>query len=148
MVNSEMRSFDQIENEQISIVVCEDEPQARNLLRRYLDSLNYSVEYTADAESFLKRITDMRLGCDLAIVDIDLPGLNGDQVITWLRASELPELRELPILVTTSYPGLMEDEFFLGIKNAGYLMKPFSSSALAAALNKLLSARGSAGKTD
>ncbi len=81
-------------------------------------------------------------------LDIDLPGLNGDQVITWLRASELPELRELPILVTTSYPGLMEDEFFLGIKNAGYLMKPFSSSALAAALNKLLLARGSAGKTD
>ena len=73
---------------------------------------------------------------DVAVISASLPGLDGFEVLTWLR--ENPALRDLPILMM-EWPGDFSEltrAFELGADD--FLRKPFSPVELVARLGRLV----------
>jgi CheY-like chemotaxis protein len=68
------------------IAIVEDEADARETLRIFLEAAGHRVETAADGARGLEKILEMRP--DVAIVDIGLPGLSGYEVAQRVRARD------------------------------------------------------------
>ncbi len=114
-------------NEKILIV--EDEPGIRELVRLALEGAGYSMIYEAgDGESGLKLAH--RHQVDLVLLDLMLPGIDGLTVCRKLKSNE--ETRRIPIIMLTAKSE--ESDVVLGLElgAADYITKPFSRKILVA----------------
>jgi two-component system, OmpR family, copper resistance phosphate regulon response regulator CusR len=110
----------------VRILLIEDEARIRAFVTRGLESEGYSVVGTADGATGLRVAEEA--GCDLVLLDLLLPGLDGLTVLEEL-ARRCPEV---PVLVVTAR-GEMSTKlrgFDLGARD--YLTKPFSLDELLA----------------
>jgi len=120
-------------NEKLLLV--EDQVGVRDLARRVLEGYGYSVSVAASGEEALVRCSGRGVAApDGLVTDLVLPGMSGVEVAERLRASH-PALR---VLFITGY---MEE--FVGRQGglpegARLLQKPFTPTALAAALRDVL----------
>ncbi|MBA2676003.1 response regulator transcription factor [Ramlibacter sp.] len=114
------------------LLLIEDDAALRLGLKRQLEADGFRVDEARDGEEglFLAR----EYPCDLLIVDLGLPKLNGVEVVKRLRA----EGRDTPILVLTAR-GTWQDKV-LGLEAGAddYLVKPFEYPELAARVKALL----------
>jgi len=108
------------ENPFVRVLVVEDEPSVRHSLSGFLE--DYKFEVLA-AESAEKALELLAIGpCHVAIVDIRLPGMNGDAMI--LQAHEItPEMRFLIYTGSADY-NLPEDLKHIGIGYEHVFFKP------------------------
>jgi CheY-like chemotaxis protein len=81
------------------ILVVEDDPDARELLRSILTLAGLNVVLATDGQEGLERAREV--SPDLVITDISMPRLDGLGLIRRLR--EVPGLVNIPILAITSY---------------------------------------------
>jgi len=109
----------------------------RELLIRQLSYLGCTSRVSGDAGEFLSIMTMSREAFDLAIIDIQLPGLNGDKLISWLRGSELPSVRSIPILIVTGYPHDLPEGVVPNDLSAQVLSKPYTLADLKDAIRAL-----------
>lgn len=86
------------------IVIVEDNPDVRELLRLKLKRLGHAVDAVADGPEGVRAIVDSKP--DLALVDIGLPGLDGYEVAARVRQS----LGDGVVLVAVSGFGQPEDK--------------------------------------
>jgi signal transduction histidine kinase/ActR/RegA family two-component response regulator len=86
------------------IVIVEDNPDVRELLRLKLRRLGHAVDAVGDGHEGVRVIVDGKP--DLALVDIGLPGLDGYEVATRVRQS----LGDGVVLVAVSGFGQPEDK--------------------------------------
>ena len=115
-----------------SVLIVDDEPGVIALLRRTCTAAGYLVETASRGDRGAELATTNRY--DLIILDIDLPGKNGLDVLRELRRCG----RETPVLMLTIRSG--EDAIADGL-DAGaddYLEKPFSLVELQARCRALL----------
>jgi two-component system, LytTR family, response regulator len=110
----------------IQTIIVDDEEPARLLLREYLtkrDDINIAAECSNGFEA-VKALTDLKP--DLAILDIQMPKLNGFEVL---------ELAENPpaVIFATAYDQYAVKAFELHAVD--YLLKPFSKERLDEALD-------------
>src|SRR6476620_12542385 len=73
------------------ILVVDDEPSIRELLVKTLSLAEYDVDTAADGNTALSRLRDGGSACDLAIVDLKMPGMDGLMLIRQLK-KERPDL--------------------------------------------------------
>ncbi len=110
------------------LLIVDDEPTLLDLLSRYLGRLGYQVETCGNAEDALARFQAGPDRFSLAITDLSLPSLNGEELIERMR-----ELRPgLPAIITSGYPYVPRGA---GI---GFLQKPFLPQMLLEAVEKVL----------
>jgi DNA-binding response OmpR family regulator len=77
------------------ILIVEDEPRLRELLRLYLERDGHAVAEAADGATALA--TFERDGADLVVLDLMLPGLQGEAVLDAIRqAGDVPVLSPAP----------------------------------------------------
>jgi putative two-component system response regulator len=108
------------------IVIVDDDPGVRGLLRTLLRSRGYGVEEFGAAEPALERIrTDPP---DLVFLDLNLPDRSGHSVLEELRSS--PATRLLPVVMLTGFASSEEKvrAYELGVTD--FLAKPFSPDEL------------------
>ena len=74
---------------------------------------------------------------DLLVTDINMPGMNGFQLLELLRASNVGNAREIPVLVATACTQRTPEEF-AAAGFAGCLYKPYSRKELFAAVRGCL----------
>jgi len=67
-----------------SILVVDDEPQIRDLLRKYFSGRGYQVRVAPDGPKALA-LVDQK-SPDLIVLDVHMPGMNGIEVLKRLRA--------------------------------------------------------------
>jgi DNA-binding response OmpR family regulator len=67
-----------------SILVVDDEPPIRDLLRKFLSARDYQVRVAADGQQALA-LVDQK-SPDLIVLDVNMPGMNGVEVLKRLRA--------------------------------------------------------------
>ncbi|MFD2262854.1 response regulator [Lacibacterium aquatile] len=109
----------------IKILVVDDEPQIRRLLRIGLESQRYSV---VEAEHGRQALEQAALTApDLVILDLGLPDIDGKQVIQGLR-----DWSSTPILVLTVRDGEAEKVAALDAGADDYVTKPFGMAELLA----------------
>ncbi|MGH9646791.1 MAG: response regulator [Bryobacteraceae bacterium] len=110
------------------LLIVDDEPKLLELLSRYLGRLGYQVETCGDAEDALARFRAGPDSFSMAITDLSLPSLNGEELIERIR-----QLRPgLPAIITSGYP------YVPRAAGVGFLQKPFLPQMLAEAIEKAL----------
>jgi CheY-like chemotaxis protein len=104
------------------ILIADDQPSARELLRTILANALYEVVEAADGIEAVDRALDSTP--DLILLDIHMPGMDGFAVCHALRANPLFE--GVPIVAMTA--GLMrgERERALSVGFTEFLGKPIS----------------------
>lgn len=81
-----------------SILVVDDEPMARDLLRLMLERSGFKIIEAVDGYDALEKISQHRP--DLIILDVMMPGIDGFEVCRTLRAQ--PDTAELPIIMLSA----------------------------------------------
>lgn len=116
------------------ILVIEDQEDNRRILRDLLTSASYEMIEAVTGEEGVTLAETQRP--DLILMDIQLPGLDGYEATRRIKAN--PALRQIPIIVVTSY-ALSGDD--VKAREAGcdaYVTKPFSPRALLAKIREYL----------
>lgn len=104
----------------IKVLVLDDEPSIRDSLCEYLRDFGYDVRTAKSAEEAME-LMELEEP-DVAIVDIRLPGMDGDRMIQ-LCSKEMPNLQYL--VHTGSVAFSVHDELeALGITDQSILRKP------------------------
>ncbi len=80
------------------VFVVDDDPVLRLLVSSVLKKAGYRVAHAADGADALRRIAGGE-GCELLITDMQMPNLDGIELIQRLRAN--PSTATLPILILT-----------------------------------------------
>ena len=112
------------------ILVVDDDPSMRFLLRLILEGVGYEVSEAQNGVAALIKIKDEMP--DLVVTDMMMPVMDGGELITHLRSS--PRTADLSILVVTANPDARE-----AAAQANYvLVKPFHQSMLVATVNSIL----------
>lgn len=107
-------------------LIVDDSRFVRSLLRGMLERMGFECDEAGDGEAGLDR---MRAGpdFDLALVDWNMPVMNGLEMLHGLRAEGFDGVKVM--MVTTE----AENDFILRALDAGadeYLMKPFDEEGL------------------
>jgi CheY-like chemotaxis protein len=116
-----------------TILICDDEPALRELIRASLDEEYFFAE-ASDGLTALELAREVEP--DVVVLDLMLPRLGGLEVLARLRADE--HLREVPVLVITAWNETREDVIAAGA--ADFTSKPFDPDALRASIERLLEA--------
>ena len=119
------------------ILVAEDNPANRELLRERLEARGYSVTEACNGQEALEMIAQSRP--DLLLLDISMPVLDGFATVRKIR--ENPELSALPVLAVTAYTMQGDRDKVLNAGFDGYLSKPINAQELANALERLFRIR-------
>jgi putative two-component system response regulator len=82
------------------VLVVEDEPANRNLLRVMIHSLGHQVEVAGDGAEALDKL---HWRPDLVLLDVEMPGMDGYRVAEKMRESA--DQTELPIIMVTGRSG-------------------------------------------
>jgi DNA-binding response OmpR family regulator len=116
------------------ILVIEDDRSLRDLLRVHLGTQGYGIHIAADATDGLRAALEQRP--DLILCDLNLPYLDGFELVQAFRGDELTA--HIPIVVLT---GRVDDDSFaratqLGVRH--YITKPVQLDDLISAIRSAL----------
>jgi two-component system response regulator MtrA len=118
------------------ILICDDEPHLRELMRVSLDRDYYEFAEAADAAQALE-VAD-RLQPDLVLLDVMMPGGSGLAVIERLRAK--PGLHDVPVVVVSAFVTESDRRAATDAGANGFVAKPFDPDELASVVEELLAA--------
>ena len=119
------------------ILIAEDNPVNRELLRELLEARGYTVLEACDGEAALHMIEQTHP--DLLLLDIGMPVLDGFGVVRKIR--ENPRMAALPVVAVTAYAMQGDREKILNSQFDGYLSKPVNAQSLSEELDRLLKKR-------
>ena len=119
-----------------TILVVDDDPHVRQLVRDILEFEGYLVDTANDGASALVSIGLSRPDC--VVLDILMPGLSGHSVLARLREADEPD-RPLPVVMLTAAadPAEVWQAWAGGVDY--FLAKPFDPSELLRYLDDLFS---------
>ena len=121
----------------VKVLLVDDEDSLRKVMRDLLERDGYDVAEARDGVQALDQID--RVGPDIIVLDLNLPGLDGYGVLSHLRSR--PATASIPVIVLTA-KGDEDNEvrvFELGADD--FLTKPFRARALSARLEAVLGRR-------
>jgi two-component system, OmpR family, alkaline phosphatase synthesis response regulator PhoP len=110
----------------IRVLVVEDDLRSRTLLTQFLTMRGFEVREAADGVAAIERAA----GCDVALVDVGLPGVDGWQVAEVLRR----ELPEVALVFVTGAGALDERLRGFGLGAQDFVVKPYDLIELEARL--------------
>ena len=122
-----------------TILLVDDEPTIRYLLRASLEGRGYRLLEADDGLSALQ-LAQSELP-DLILLDIALPGLSGLEVC--YRLKDDPATAATPIFLLTGYVDQTDREAAERAGAQGFISKPFSPAALVARIEEALRQRPS-----
>ena len=116
----------------MKILVVEDDPRTAEFLLNGLKQSGYVCEHSADGMDGLFKAE--HAGCNLAVVDVMLPKLDGLSMISKMRERGIG----IPVIVLSARDAV--DDRIRGLQAGGddYMTKPFSFSELVARITALM----------
>ena len=117
-----------------TVLLVDDDPKIRELLRLYVQRDGHRTLEAADGE--IAVATALRARPDLVVLDIMLPGLDGFEVAHRIRTGS-----DVPILMLTARSGDSDKVVGLDVGADDYVVKPFSPRELMARIRALLRRR-------
>ena len=118
-----------------TIMTVDDSPSMRALLRRALDGDEYQVMEAEDGVDALERIEGA--DPDLLITDINMPRMDGFQLIETIRSN--PDVYgNIPVLVLTTEFSDQKKQRARDAGATGWIVKPFDPDKLKSAIRRVL----------
>ena len=121
-----------------TILVADDDPVGRELIREILESQGYRVIEAGDGSVALSSIQAAQP--DLVLLDIQMPVLDGFGVIQALRRER--QFQRLPVFALTAFAMRGDSEKALAAGFDGYISKPINVSAFRELIRQALSRAG------
>lgn len=101
------------------LAVVEDNADNRLLVQALLGDLYEITEYETGHAAVEGLEAD---GPDAVLLDISLPGMDGPEVLAWIRATEA--LADTPVIALTAHAMAGDREKYLALGFDGYVTKP------------------------
>lgn len=134
------------EGDQARILVVEDDERARELLVEVLGRRGYRVHIASDGQKALKLLQEKGPFYDLVITDLNMPAMDGLDLIQRIRERSLP----VEVILLTSSPGHGEVTRARELGAFAVLSKPCDlqdlGRAVESALARLATRKGPAGE--
>ena len=106
-----------------TIYIADDDENIRQVIRTFLLNDGHAVEDFPTGDALLERFRERP--CDLAILDVMMPGSDGFTVLTELR-----KISTVPVIMLTARDSENDLAMGLGLGSDDYITKPFSAMAL------------------
>lgn len=121
-----------------TILVVDDEEMIRELAKDYLESKGYDILTAGDGKKGLQEAKSKRP--DLIILDVNMPKMNGFQVLEELKKDK--HTMNIPVFMLTTRKS--DDDIRQGMEHMAdkYLPKPFMPEQLLEEIRKTLAVRG------
>lgn len=117
------------------ILVADDEPALLRLLEFVLGRRGYVIQGVTNGNSAVEVLKTE--SPDLVILDVMMPGLDGYEVLTFIR--QTPRLEGLPVVMLTARAQLDDIQRGLTLGADAYLAKPFDPEELFSVVESLIS---------
>jgi two-component system response regulator PilR (NtrC family) len=114
------------------ILVVDDEPGVRNLLKTMLARKGYAPETADNGDEALRRLKAEHF--DLVITDLRMPGLPGEELVAQVKRDQ----PSLPVVVISAYGGTKSVVEVVKHGAEDYLAKPFNQEDLELVVFKAL----------
>jgi chemosensory pili system protein ChpA (sensor histidine kinase/response regulator) len=130
-------AVDELRGERV-VVVADDSISVRKFVGRILEKAGFSVKLASDGMEAAELIA--QVGCHLLVTDIEMPRMNGYELMTHLRQD--PATRRIPVLVVTSRAGAKHRERAMKEGAASFLTKPVQEEKLLTVIEELMDSSG------
>ena len=107
------------------IAVVEDNPDNRLLVQAILEDVYELSEYETGSEAIEGLGEDLP---DLILLDISLPGMDGTEVLDWIRKQD--DLKETPVIALTAHAMAGDREKYISAGFNDYVTKPIVDEAV------------------
>ncbi|VWD09676.1 two-component system response regulator [Burkholderia lata] len=112
------------------VAILEDMVTQAGVVAGWLNKAGYETEVRHDGDSFIELVRSQRV--DVLLLDWDVPGKSGIEVMRWARESFADAL---PIIMMTQHDGENDIVFGLNTGADDYLIKPLRERELVARVN-------------
>ena len=119
-----------------SILVVEDSATMRSLLASALEELEASVKIVEASSGFEALRLLPRGEFDLIVTDINMPDVNGLELVSFVKND--PAYRSIPLVIVSTEGSDRDREKGLGLGADAYLVKPFEPEDLCRIAAELL----------
>ncbi len=120
------------------ILIADDRSEVVVLVKVTLEGEGYRTIEASDGREALEKIRLEKP--DLVLLDILMPKMNGFEVLSQLKKD--PVLKEIPIIMLTAKGQKSDQEKGKELGATGYIIKPFSPSALLKRIEEILAGVG------
>ena len=117
------------------ILVADDEPHIRRILKTVLESGSFEVDTRPDGTAALEAATGTE-HYDLILLDFMMPGATGLEVLEQIRGIE--RLKSIPVVILTAKGQDADRQAALSLGANDFLTKPFSPKKLLARITEIL----------
>jgi two-component system, cell cycle response regulator DivK len=118
------------------ILLIEDLDANQDLISRYLSLFDYEVVAASDGQAGLAKARQERSRIDLVLLDMNLPQMDGWEVVRQLKADE--STRALPVIAVTAHAMVGDREKGLLAGCDEYITKPLDFTDLLDKIESLL----------
>ena len=121
-----------------NVLIVEDSKAIRSMIRVSLEEAGgfFAVEAGNGFEA-LKTLPTRRF--DLIITDINMPDINGLELIGFVKSN--PEYKEIPLVIVSTEKSDEDKKRGLALGASGYVVKPFTKKDLMSMIKNVLEGR-------
>ncbi len=118
-----------------NVLIVEDSKAIRSMIRVSLEEAGgfFAIEAGNGFEA-LKTLPSRRF--DLVITDINMPDINGLELIGFVKSN--PEYKDIPLVIVSTEKSDEDKKRGMALGASGYVVKPFTKGELMQAVNKAL----------
>jgi two-component system chemotaxis response regulator CheY len=127
----------------LSILVVEDSATMRSLIASTLEDLAEAVKVTEASSGFEALRLLPRGRFDLIVTDINMPDINGLELVSFVKQNE--SYARIPLVIISTERSERDREKGLGLGADAYLVKPFEPEALKEIATELIGAGATEG---
>jgi two-component system chemotaxis response regulator CheY len=126
-----------------NVLIVEDSRAIRSMIRVSLEEAGgfFAVEAGNGFEA-LKTLPTRRF--DLIITDINMPDINGLELIGYVKSN--PAYQDIPLIIVSTEKSEEDKKRGISLGASGYVVKPFSKEELMAMVKKVLEAAARAAR--
>jgi chemosensory pili system protein ChpA (sensor histidine kinase/response regulator) len=117
-----------------TIMVVDDSLSVRRVVSNLIKSAGWQPVVAKDGLEALEMLQQMPRDPDLILVDIEMPRMDGYELMSTLKAGE--EYHEIPLVVLTSRAGAKHRRKAMSIGAVDYIVKPYQDEVMLATLEK------------
>jgi len=119
------------------IMVVDDDPHSREIVRAYLESRGYTVVVAKQGEEAVSLLAEVQPA--IVLLDVMMPGMDGWEVARMIRSH--PACSETRVIMLTARSDYVDEDAQLRAGAHDYLVKPVRLEELAGHVQRNLAAR-------
>ena len=118
-----------------TILIADDEPEIRTLLRLYLENENYQIIEAENGKQALELLKKEHV--DLCLLDIMMPEMDGYEASRQIRAINRPDAKTVPIIALTAYAFTEDAQRAAEAGMDAHMTKPFDFDKLKKCMSEI-----------